>query len=118
MKAQKARPKPKSSKTMKHYRDMLAVLFKYAIQWDWTGSSPLDGVNRITKIRNERMRYLSDAERFLIQLGTSPAICECCCLGILAKVVGDNPVTGGLKGDAGGRTDTGDASRDKRDRIP
>src|SRR5690606_22595678 len=52
-----------SRKTMKHYRDMLAVLFKYAIQWGWTASSPLDGVNRITKIRNERMRYLSDAER-------------------------------------------------------
>ncbi|APF36701.1 hypothetical protein BOQ54_04665 [Chelatococcus daeguensis] len=62
-KAPKAAPKPKSRKTMKHYRDMLAVLFKYAIQWGWTASSPLDGVNRITKIRNERMRYLSDAER-------------------------------------------------------
>lgn len=62
-KAPKAPPKPKSRKTMKHYRDMLAVLFKYAVQWGWTGSSPLDGVNRITKIRNERMRYLSDAER-------------------------------------------------------
>lgn len=62
-KAPKAAPKPKSRKTMKHYRDMLAVLFKYAVQWGWTGSSPLDGVNRITKIRNERMRYLSDAER-------------------------------------------------------
>jgi integrase len=48
---------------MKHYRDMLAVLFKYAVQWGWTGSSPLEGVNRITKIRNERMRYLSDDER-------------------------------------------------------
>ena len=48
---------------MKHYRDTLAVLFKYAIQWGWTASSPLEGVNRITKIRNERIRYLSDAER-------------------------------------------------------
>lgn len=55
--------KPKSRKTLKHYRDTLAVLFKYAIQWGWTASSPLDGVNRITKIRNERSRYLSDEER-------------------------------------------------------
>ena len=59
----KAAPKPKSRKTLKHYRDTLAVLFKYAIQWGWTASSPLDGVNRITKIRNERTRYLSDEER-------------------------------------------------------
>ncbi|ADZ69056.1 hypothetical protein [Polymorphum gilvum] len=72
MKAQKAPPKPKSRKTTKHYRDMLAVLFKYAIQWGWTGSSPLDGVNRITKIRNERMRYLSDAECFLYNSGHPP----------------------------------------------
>jgi integrase len=62
-KAPKAPPKPKSRKTMKHYRDTLAVLFKYAIQWGWTASSPLEGVNRITKIRNERIRYLNDAER-------------------------------------------------------
>ena len=59
----KAAPKPKSRKTLKHYRDTLAVLFKSAIQWGWTASSPLDGVNRITKIRNERTRYLSDEER-------------------------------------------------------
>ncbi|WP_334127314.1 tyrosine-type recombinase/integrase [Sneathiella sp.] len=59
----KAAPKPKSRKTLKHYRDTLAALFKYAIQWGWTASSPLDGVNRITKIRNERTRYLSDEER-------------------------------------------------------
>ena len=59
----RAAPKPKSRKTLKHYRDTLAVLFKYAIQWGWTASSPLDGVNRITKIRNERTRYLSDEER-------------------------------------------------------
>ena len=56
-------PRPKSPKTLKHYRDTLAMLFKYAMQWGWTGSSPLDGVNRITKIRNERARFLSDDER-------------------------------------------------------
>jgi integrase len=55
--------RPKSPKTLKHYRDTLAMLFKYAAQWGWTGSSPLDGVNRITKIRNERTRFLSDDER-------------------------------------------------------
>lgn len=55
--------KPKSRKTIKHYRDTLAVLFKYAMQWGWVGTSPLDGVNKITKIRNERSRYLNEAER-------------------------------------------------------
>lgn len=59
----KATPKPKSRKTLKHYRDTLAVLFKYAMQWGWVGSSPLDGVNKINKIRNERIRYLSENER-------------------------------------------------------
>ncbi|MEW5424072.1 tyrosine-type recombinase/integrase [Amorphus sp. 3PC139-8] len=58
--------KPKSPKTLKHYRDELALLFKYAIQWGWTASSPLDGVNKITKIRNERTRYLDDDERALL----------------------------------------------------
>lgn len=56
-------PKPKSRKTLKHYRDTLTVLFKYAHQWGWVGASPLDGVNKITKIRNERSRYLSEDER-------------------------------------------------------
>ena len=56
-------PKPKSRKTLKHYRDTLTVLFKYAQQWGWVGASPLDGVNKITKIRNERSRYLSEEER-------------------------------------------------------
>ncbi|MBD1549775.1 site-specific integrase [Labrenzia aggregata] len=55
--------KPKSRKTLKHYQDTLAVLFKYAAQWGWIGTSPLDGVNKITKIRNERIRYLSEDER-------------------------------------------------------
>ncbi|MGX1100247.1 tyrosine-type recombinase/integrase [Amorphus sp. MBR-141] len=58
--------KPKSPKTLKHYRDELALLFKYAIQWGWTASSPLDGVNKITKIRNERTRYLDDDERAVL----------------------------------------------------
>lgn len=54
---------PKSPKTMKHYRDQIALLFKYARQWGWTGSNPVDGVNKITKIRNERTRFLGDDER-------------------------------------------------------
>jgi integrase len=56
-------PAPKSRKTMKHYRDTLALLFKHARAWNWTASNPLDGVNKITKIRNERTRYLKDKER-------------------------------------------------------
>lgn len=55
--------KPKSRKTQKHYRDMLEVLFKKAVAWGWLGISPMDGVEKITKIRNERVRYLTDEER-------------------------------------------------------
>lgn len=55
--------KPKSQKTLKHYRDTLELLFKYAKQWGWTVTNPLDGVNRITKFNNERVRFLSDDER-------------------------------------------------------
>lgn len=58
-----AKPALKSRKTLKHYRDMIALLFKFAQQWRWTGSNPIDGVNRITKIRNERTLFLSDEER-------------------------------------------------------
>lgn len=54
---------PKSRKTLKHYRDTLALLLKHAKQWGWTAVNPIDGVNKITKIRNERMRFLSDEER-------------------------------------------------------
>lgn len=56
-------PKPKSRKTIKHYRDTLAVLFGFAKKWGWMGTNPMDSVSRITKIRNERMRYLNDNER-------------------------------------------------------
>jgi len=55
--------KPKSRKTIKHYRDMLDLLFKCAIRWGWTRTNPVDGVERITRIKNERTRYLSDSER-------------------------------------------------------
>lgn len=33
------------------------------MQWGWTATNPVNGVNRITKLRNERTRYLSDEER-------------------------------------------------------
>jgi len=55
--------RPKSRKTLKHYRDTLNVLFGFAQKWGWTASNPLDGVNRITKANNERVRYLSKSER-------------------------------------------------------
>jgi integrase len=55
--------KPKSRKTLKHYRDTLELLFKYARQWGWTAANPVEGVNKITKANNERVRYLTDEER-------------------------------------------------------
>ena len=56
-------PKPKSRKTIKLYRDTLELLFKHAKRWRLIGSNPVEGVNRIINIRNERVRYLSDEER-------------------------------------------------------
>lgn len=66
--------KPKSRKTLKHYRDTLEVLFKKAVSWGWLGINPMDGVEPITKIRNERVRFLSDdeRERLLDACRTSP----------------------------------------------
>ncbi|MGI9360720.1 MAG: tyrosine-type recombinase/integrase [Parasphingorhabdus sp.] len=56
--------KPKSRKTVKHYRDNLEILLKYAQKWGWLGSaSPMEGVNRITKANKERVRFLDDNER-------------------------------------------------------
>jgi integrase len=54
---------PKKRKTLKNYRDTLELLFKHAKQWEWIAANPMDGVNRITKIRDERTRFLSDEER-------------------------------------------------------
>lgn len=59
----KGAPKPKSRKTQKLYRDTLALLFKNAKAWGWTSRNPMDGVNAITKIRDERTRFLSEDER-------------------------------------------------------
>jgi len=55
--------RPKQRKTLKHYRDTLALLFRHAETWGWTGSNPVDGVTPITKLRNERVRYLDQDER-------------------------------------------------------
>ncbi|MAP18445.1 MAG: integrase [Aurantimonas sp.] len=56
-------PRPKSRKTQKLYRDMLGVLLKNAKSWGWATQNPMDGVNAITNIRDERTRFLSDEER-------------------------------------------------------
>lgn len=58
-----ANVKPKSKRTVKYYRDALDMLFKKACTWGWLGMNPMDGVERVTKLRNERTRYLSDDER-------------------------------------------------------
>ncbi|WP_416799485.1 site-specific integrase [Ciceribacter azotifigens] len=63
LKEGEAPPKPKSRKTQKLYRDMLAVLLKNAKAWGWTTQNLMEGVNPITNIRNERTRFLSDEER-------------------------------------------------------
>jgi integrase len=55
--------RPKSRKTLKHYRDTLNVLFGFAVKWGWTAANPLDGVNKITKANVERVRYLDEDER-------------------------------------------------------
>lgn len=55
--------KPKSKRTIKYYRDALDMLLKKACTWGWLGMNPMDGVERVTKLRNERTRYLSDDER-------------------------------------------------------
>jgi len=55
--------RPKSPKTIKHYRDTLDRLLNFAHQRGWMGQNPMGGVTRITKINNARTRYLEDAER-------------------------------------------------------
>ena len=55
--------RPLGRKTLKHYRDTLALLFKHAEKWGWTGSNLVEGVTPITKLRNERVRYLDEDER-------------------------------------------------------
>lgn len=53
----------RSLRTIKYYQDTLSTVFKYARQWQWTRQNPVDELERITKLRNERIRFLSDDER-------------------------------------------------------
>jgi len=55
--------KKKSRKTIKHYRDILAVLFNHAKSWGWVGKNTMDDVSRIIKANKERVRFLDDDER-------------------------------------------------------
>ena len=55
--------KPMAKQTLKHYRDSLEKYLNHAHQWGWMGANPLDKVQRVTKIKNARVRYLTDRER-------------------------------------------------------
>lgn len=56
-------PRKRSRRTIKLYRDTLDTLLKHAVRWGWLGHNPMDGVDKIGKLRNERDRYLDDNER-------------------------------------------------------
>jgi len=86
--------KPKSRKTLKHYRDNLELLFKYAIRWGWTASNPVDGVNRITRINDERVRFLNDDEREILL-----TICKNSANKLLYPIVVFALATGARKGE-------------------
>jgi len=53
----------KSRRTIKAYRDSLDRVFKKAVKWKWVAKNPFDDIDRITKLRNERVRFLDDNER-------------------------------------------------------
>tara|TARA_Y100000780_G_scaffold191058_1_gene178919 strand:- start:11845 stop:12960 length:1116 start_codon:yes stop_codon:yes gene_type:complete len=56
--------RPKSAKTLKHYRSNLEVLLNHAQSWGWLGASnPMQGVSKITKANKARIRFLDDDER-------------------------------------------------------
>ena len=52
----------KSKQTVKHYRDTLDRVFKKAVEWRWLGTNPMASVERVTKINNQRVRFLADDE--------------------------------------------------------
>ncbi len=58
-----APPKPMAKQTMKHYRDHLEKFLNHAHQWGWMGANPVNKVQRVIKLNNARVRYLSDKER-------------------------------------------------------
>ena len=55
--------KPKSQRTMKYYRDTLAMLFRYAEKWGLIGRNPMEDAKPITKLSNQRTRFLDEDER-------------------------------------------------------
>lgn len=55
--------KTKSRRTLKYYRDILDKAFKKAVQLRWVAQNPFDEVDPITKLNNERVRFLDDDER-------------------------------------------------------
>lgn len=55
--------KTKSRRTLKYYRDILDKAFKKAVQLRWVAANPFDEVDRITKLNNERIRFLDNDER-------------------------------------------------------
>ena len=55
--------KPLAKQTLKHYRDHLEKFLNHAHQWGWMGANPVNKVQKVTKLNNARVRYLSDRER-------------------------------------------------------
>ncbi len=90
---------PKSRRTMKYYRDTLAMVFKHGAKWGWIGHDPMDNVKPITKLRNERIRYLDDDERKALL-----AACRACNNRQLYPLVVFALSTGGRKGEILGLT--------------
>lgn len=58
----------KSRRTIKYYRDIMDRAFKKAIQLRWIAKNPFDEVDSITKLNNERIRFLDDDERARVLL--------------------------------------------------
>ena len=55
-------PAKRSKQTMKHYRNTLDRVFQQGVEWRWLGANPLERVPRITKINNQRIRFLDGNE--------------------------------------------------------
>ena len=59
-------PRKRSRRTLKLYRDTLDTILRHAVRWGWMGHNPMDQVERIGKLKNERDRFLDDDERFAL----------------------------------------------------
>lgn len=55
--------KPLAKQTLKHYRDHLEKFLNHAHNWGWIGANPVSKVQKVIKLNNARVRYLSDRER-------------------------------------------------------